>query len=256
MKSQIDQFIILLILLVTISCKNQEIDALEEYIIKIDDIPVSESLYVFEVDSDKNIIDTLALRKLKYDTKNNLVFENNFQLGQRLETVNYYNSKNEMVYSEIKRDDEVISDFRVNIENGLIVSANYNIYENEVKDSVFMKYDYTFDKGKKKKLLIDSGDDFNTIELYNQLEKPILNISIHKKDTLEKTEFVYDKDNVIKKKEVKNFSRNEEVVYIYDNGFIVRESFLKNGVEKFYTDYYKDKAGNYLRHTIMIKDSI
>src|SRR5690554_3308117 len=241
---QINSFIFLVIFLIT-GCKNQEIDAIEEYINKIDNRPISETLYVFEVDSDKSIIDTLALRKLKYDDNKNLIFENNFQLKYNLETVNYYDSKNGMIYSKVKKDDDIISDFRVNLKGDLITSANYNVYENGViKDSVFMKYHYTFDKGKKTKLLIDSGDDFNTIELYNELEKPTLNFSMHKKDTLEKTEFMYDKDNLMRKKRVKNFSRDEEVIYEYDNDFIVKESFLRNSVEKFNTYYYKDKQGN------------
>src|SRR5690554_601603 len=211
---QINSFIFLVIFLIT-GCKNQEIDAIEEYINKIDNRPISETLYVFEVDSDKSIIDTLALRKLKYDDNKNLIFENNFQLKNNLETVNYYDTKNGMIYSKVKKDDEIISEFRVNLENELIISANQSVYHKDTKDSIFMKYHYTFDKGKKTRLLIDLEDNYTTIELYNELEKPVLNLLMYKNDTLEKTEFVYDKDNVMKKKRFKNFSRDEEVIYKY-----------------------------------------
>lgn len=238
------------------SCDNQERDVLEEYIKKIDKIPVTETSYIFEIDSEKRIMDTLALRKFKYDENKNLIFENNFQLKYNLEIINYFDTKNGIVYSKTKVIDKTISDFRVNLKKGLIVSANYNVYEDGVIDSVLMKYDYTFDKDKKKRLLIDSGDDFKTIELYNELEKPTLEVSLHKKDTLERTEYTYDNEGVIKRKRVENFSRNEEIIYDYDDGFLVRESFLKKGIEEFITAYYKDKQGNYLSYTKIVKDTI
>src|SRR5690606_5399442 len=251
MKFQRSQLIILFIFFIIISCKNNKTNSLEEYIKGIDEIPISETIYIFEIDSNKNVTDTLALRKLKYDDNENLIYENNLQLKSNLETINYYDVKNGMIYSTVKQNGEIISDFKTTIEKGLIVSANYNVYGNGIKDSVFMKYHYTFDKEKKKKLLIDSGDDFHTIELYNELEKPILNFSMHEKDTWEKTEFMYNEYKMIKKKIVKNFSVNEEVIYEYDDGFIIRESLLINGVEEFYADYDKDEQGNHLRYTKM-----
>ena len=257
MKLLKNQFVIVLILMTTMNCKNQEIDTLAEYIKKIDSAPLTKSFYIIEVDSNKNPVDTIALRKLKYNAENNLIFENNFQLEQHLETVNYYNDKNEMIYSEIKKDGEVISDFRVNLKNDLIISANYNVYGNGKTDSVFMEYDYIFENGKKKKLLINSGDGFNTIELYDQLEKPILNFAMHKKDTLEKTEFLYDRDNTIDKKRIKNFLLQETTIYEYDDGLIMKESFIVNGIEKFQIEYYEDEQGNFLNYTKkIVKDSI
>ncbi|MGB3344906.1 MAG: hypothetical protein WBA61_13445 [Aequorivita sp.] len=255
MNLHINRFIILFIFLIS-SCDNQERDVLEEYIKKIDKIPISETSYIFEVDSEKRIMDTLALRKFKYDENKTLIFENNFQLKYNLEMINYYDTKNGIVYSETKVKDEIISDFRVNLRKGLIVSANYNVYEDGIIDSVFMKYDYTFDKDKKKRLLIDSGDDFKTIELYDELEKLTLEVSMLKKDTLEKTEFTYDKEGFMRRKRVDNFSRNEEIIYDYDEGVLVRESFFKNGIGEFITDYYKDKQGNYLSYTKIVKDTI
>lgn len=255
MKLRTYQLIILCVFLI-VSCENYKTDTLEKQIKKIDEISVDQSLYVIQIDSNKNRIDTLALRKLKYDDDKNLIFENNIQLKLNIETINYYDTKNGMIYSEVKKNNKLISEFRVNLENDLIVSASYNIYENDITESVFMKYYYTFDEGKKTELLIDSGDDFNTIELYNELEKPILNISMYKNDTLEKNIFIYDRNNLIKKKKVKNFSRDEEIIYEYNKGFIVKESFFSNGIEEFYTEYYKDKQGNYLSYTNVVKDSI
>lgn len=57
----------------TIHCKSQENYSVE-YIKRIDEIPFSKSLFVFEVDSQKNILDTLTIRKLKYD-KDVLIYE-------------------------------------------------------------------------------------------------------------------------------------------------------------------------------------
>lgn len=233
----------------TTGCKNQKMGTLENQMKKIDGIPLSQSVYIIEVDSNKIIIDTLALRKLKFDDNKDLVFEKNIQLKQNLETISYYDSENGMIYSKSEKDGKKISEFRVNLENGFIISANFEVYENDIKDSVFMKYHYTIDRGIKTKLLIDSGDGFNTIELYNEAGKPIFNFSLDQKDTIEKTVFIYDKENKLKEKRFKNFLRNDEVIYEYNNDFIVRETFLNNSIEKFQTEYYKDKDGNYLSYT-------
>ena len=254
MKLLLSKSLIPFILLIG-SCQNQNKDIINQHIESIDSAPDSEKVYVFEVDSNKNIIDTIALRTLKYDDNGNLIFERNFQMKNNVESLNYYDSRNGMIYSKVKKDDEIVSDFRVNLEDELIVSANYNVYDGDVKDSVFMKYHYTFDKGKKKKLLIDSGDDFNTIELYNDFEKPVLKISLLKQDTLEKSEFEYGNDRSMIKKSINNFSRNEKAIYEYQQGYITKESFLRDGKIKFETYYYKDKQGNYLSYSKPIEST-
>ncbi len=254
MKLPINYFPLLLVFLI-MGCENHDINATDEFVKKIDEIPVSKTVYIFEIDSNENTLDTLAQRKLKYDNENNLIFENNFQLKYNIETANYY-VNNDMIYSIVKSDNKIVSKFRGNLQNKRIVSAYYLVKENGTKDSVSMKYRYTFEEGKKIKLDIDSGDGFNTIELYNELEKPLLNFSIHAKDTLEKTEFIYNQENLMEKKRIINFSRNEEVIYDYEDGFLVRESFFKNNIKEFITDYSKDKKGNYLSYTKTVKDSI
>ena len=100
----------LTIILIT-SCNNQKTHSVEEYISIIDEIPISETFYVFEVDSNKNIIDTLALRSLKFDDNKNLIFEHNFQFKHNSESINYYNLNNGLIYAKVKKDDEIISDF-------------------------------------------------------------------------------------------------------------------------------------------------
>lgn len=237
-----------------LSCENQGRDILKQRIESIDSAPISEKVYVFEVDSNKKIVDTVALRTLKYDDADNLIFEKNLQMKNNLETFNYYDLKNGMIYSKVKENGKVVSDFRVNLEDELIVSANYNVYNGELKDSVFMRYHYVLHKGKKRELLIDSGDGFRTIELYNDFEKPVLNISMHNQDTLEKINFEYGSDNAMVKKSIKNFSRNEETVYNYQHGDIIKESLLRNGYVKSEMYYYKDKQGNYLSYSESIEN--
>lgn len=253
MKSKIFYLIISFIYILA-SCKNQKNDSFEKQIYEIDKIPVSQSFYVIEIDSMKNIIDTLLLRKLKYDDEKNLIYENNTHLKLNIETENYYNKRNEVFYSKIKKNNDMFSQFWIDVENELIASATYIVYGEESIDSVFMDYYYTFDEKKLISLLIDSGDDFNSIELYNQFEKPILNFTMYKNDTIEKAEFFYDKQNKLEKKIHRNFSTKEETIYEYDNDIIIKESFFSNGIEEYYTEYQKDKNGNYLSYTKMVNE--
>lgn len=248
MKIQISHFLLACCFL-AISCKSDHADTLEDYLSKVDNLPLSESFYVLEVDSSNIVTDTIEYRKLKYNGSKDLVFENNIRWGQNLETVNYYDSKNGLLYSKTKKDDEIFSKFRVSLKKGIIASAKYIVYDNGKNDTVSMTYHYTFEQEKKAKLLIDSGDNFITMKTYDEFEKPVLNVSLHENDTLEKTEFVYDKNNAVVKKRVRNFSRDEEFIYDYDDGHLIRECFLKNGIEKLSTNYYRDKQGNYLGHT-------
>lgn len=232
-----------------ISCKGQEKDALDDYIKKINKFPIEETSYIFEVDSNKRIIDTLVLRKLKYDTDDNLIFEKKLQLRNHLLTVNYYDGKNGLIYSRVTKNDELISEYRANLKNKLIDSANQSMFYNGKKETVLMKFHYSFENGKKTELLIDLEDNYLTKEFYNEHEKPVLNLLMYKNDTLEKTEFIYDDQNLLKKKKFNNISKNEEIIYKYHQGFIVKESFYINAVEKSYTDYYRDQHGNYLSYT-------
>jgi len=101
---------------------------------------------------------------------------------------------------------------------------------------------------KKKQLLIDSKDDFSTIEFYNAFEKPSLHLSKFQNDTLDLTEFFYE-NNELKKKNFKNIQQNEEIIYEYADEFLIRETFLRNGEKVYQTDYSKDENGNYLSQT-------
>ena len=250
--SNIVNITFMFVCIIILGCQSDRSSHPHEYLQKINNIPVSKTLYVFKVDLDQNIVDTLVMRTLKYDENNNLVFEKNFQLKSGLISINYYDSLNGMFYSEIKNKNEKFSDFITVIDKkGLIVSANYNIYEGSKKvDSVIMSYNYTFSEGKKTKLIIDSGDNFNTIEYYNPFEKPTLNFSLSYNDTVERTRFIYDKNTILRKKIFKHFSKDEEIVYMYDDSNnIIEENYFKNNKKEFSVNYSKDEKGNYLSYT-------
>lgn len=245
---------ILLIALNIINCKNDqpkniaEKKPLHQYIDKIDSLPLSESIFIINFDKENNRLDTIGLRNLKYDENNFLVYENNVQLKSKIETFNYYTSNNGMVYSKGLKNQDMIFEFWVDLEDGLILSAYHNMFWNGKTDSVFMDYHYTFENGKKKQLLIDSKDDFSTIEFYNAFEKPSLHLSKFQNDTLDLTEFFYE-NNELKKKNFKNIQQNEEIIYEYADEFLIRETFLRNGEKVYQTDYSKDENGNYLSQT-------
>lgn len=254
MKFPISSIIIGLTSISIINCKNIETKniakkkPLHQYIDKIDSLPLSESIFIINFDKENNRLDTIGLRNLKFDEHNFLVYENNVQLKSKVETFNYYNFTSGMIYSKGLKNQDMIFEFWVDLENGLIQSAYHNMFWNGKTDSVFMDYHYTFENGKKKQLLIDSKDDFSTVEFYNELEKPTLHLSKFQSDTLELTEFIYENNNLIKKN-FKNIQQNEEIIYEYADEFLIRETFLRNGEKIYQTDYTKDENGNYLSQT-------
>lgn len=242
----------LTLVFMTIHCKSQENNWVE-YIKRIDEIPVSKSLFVFEVDSQKNILDTLAIRKLKYD-KDVLIYEENFQLKPNYLSLNYYDSKGQAIYYKILIENEIITEFIAELENERIVSATqYGYWENKITDTIQMNYEYTYEGKKLKKLVINAENEFITTEIYNSFEKPILSFTTdNKKDTIEIYEFIYDQENNLIQKKYKNFQRNEEEIYFYEKDKIRKEVIIIEGSEKFHRHYFEDEKGNYLRFTEFI----
>src|SRR5690625_1837810 len=108
-----------------------------------------------------------------------------------------------------------------------------------------MYYNYTFEYGKKKQLLIDSKDDFSTIEFYNAFEKQSLHLSKFQNDTLDLTEFFYE-NNELKKKNFKNIQQNEEIIYEYADVFLIRDTSLRNGEKDNQTDHSNAENENNL----------
>lgn len=247
---------VLLAFIFTTACKNEdtvavesEIEGIDDYLKSIDKLPISESFYIIQVDSKGEAIDTVALRKLKYDEDENLIYEHQFSAN--IESFDYYDAQNGVIYSKVNQNNEMMLDFKTDMKDGLIVSANYNVYDGgQVVDGAKMDYKYTFDKGKKVELVIDSGDDFNTIEHYNSNGKAVLNFSMTENDTVERTKFIYNENNILKEKKFKNFIANEETIYEYEGkNNLVKETFIKNGEKKGVTTYEKDEDGNYLSFT-------
>jgi len=122
---------------------------LHRYIDKIDSLPLSESIFIINFDKENNRLDTIGLRNLKYDENNFLVYENNIQFKSNSQTFNYYNFINGMVYSKGLKNQDMIFEFWVDLEDGLIQSAYHNMFWDGKTDSIFMDYYYTFENEKK-----------------------------------------------------------------------------------------------------------
>lgn len=232
------------------SCANKEVFDVEEYVKKIDNLDVNKTVYVIETDSNHTFMDTFAIRNLKYDSNKTLVFENIIQIKNVNETFNYYDSLLGMIYSVFKSEHKVFMEFKTVVKDGLITSAVYSTFDDDgIPTNIDMKYFYTYNKGKINKLIIDSGDDFFTIQYYNSLEKPTLNVNLSNKDTVEKTNFYYDDNGLLQKKVYNHFDRNEQIVYEFKDGRdIFKESYLQNNTLVKVYQYSKDNNGNILRY--------
>lgn len=233
------------------SCTNNDTFDVEGYVKKIDSLDVSKVVYLIETDSNYSFMDTIIIRKLKYDSNQALVFENIIQLKNENETLNYYDSLVGMIYSVIRSEKKVFMEYKTIIKDGLITSATYSTFEEDGSSMINnLKYYYTYNKGKLNKLIIDSGDEFLTFEYYNSLEEPTLNVILSNNDTVEKTNFYYDDNYLLQKKEYNHFDRGEHIIYEYKDGKeIFKESYLQDKMLIKVYRYSKDTNGNLLRYT-------
>ncbi|APG64094.1 hypothetical protein LPB136_01340 [Tenacibaculum todarodis] len=233
---------------------------------KIDKLNFSKTTFEVSIDDNENIIDTLSIEKTKSDENGNVLFEFKEiwnEYGKIIKQT-YYRDTKDLFYQKTDYKTKSIdfgSEYQtfVNKEN-IIDKAQMVTFEPDNVDTIFMKYNYSYNsKGKKESLAVVSiYDSINSINFtkYNKNEKAEIRYQIIDNDTLEKSKIKYLKGKIIESThEYKEPFRIE--VYYYDNNKNVksRKIFKKenDSLKKSFEYIYEN---NDLRNPekIIIKD--
>ena len=188
------------------SCQSDLIIDNKSIIEKTDKMNFSKTIYEVSLDSNKKIIDTLSIERIKTDANGNVRFELKEFLNENGKTIkqSYYRSNEDLFYelTHYERHDYKFStqyETFVNKNNSIEKAQMINFDSNE-RDTVFMKYNYSYNsKGKRETLSITyPSDSTNSIYFmkYNDNEKSELTYQIINNDTISKSSMKYLNGNI------------------------------------------------------------
>ncbi len=228
--------ILLYFLIILQSCQSNFLIDNKSIIERIDKLNFSKTTFVVSIDDNENIIDTLSIEKIKTD-------KNEITLYKLKEYKNKYGKTTKQSYYRNNEDlfyqltDFGTGDWKLEYEtfvnkNNIIDKAQMINIEAKSSDTIFMKYNYSYDsKGKKETLSITSdSDSINSVNFtkFNDNEKSELRYQIVANDTLEKSRMIYLNGNIIES--THEYKEPFKVdIYDYDNNKNVksRKTFKK-----------------------------
>ena len=138
------------------SCQSDVLIDNKAIIERIDKLNFSKTIFEVSIDDNEKIIDTLSIEKIKNDKNGNVRYDFKEFLNINGKTIKqtYYRSNEDLFYqlTDYKRKDfEFSTEYETFVNNKDIIdkAQMINFDSNEV-DTVFMKYNYSYDsKGKK-----------------------------------------------------------------------------------------------------------
>lgn len=258
--------LLLCLLIIVQSCKSDLVIDNNSIIKKIDKLNFSKTIVEVSIDDNENIIDTLSIEKTKSDKNGNVLFEFKETWNEYGKTIKqtYYRDNKDLFYQKTDYKTKSIefgSEYQtfVNKEN-IIDKAQMITFEPNKVDTIFMKYNYSYNsKGKKESLSVVSiYDSINSINFtkYNKNEKSEIRYQIIDNDTLEKSKMKYLNGKIVESThEYKEPFRVD--IYDYDNNENVksRKIFKKDNdslKKSFEYIYENNNLGN--PEKIIIKD--
>jgi len=256
----------LFFLIILQSCQSGLLIDNQPIIDKIDNLNFSKTIFEVSIDDNENIIDTLSIEKIKTDENGNVLFEFKEFWNEYGKTIKqtYYRDNKDLFYQKTDyktKNIEFGSEYETFINKKYIIDkAQMITFEPNEVDTIFMKYNYSYDsKGKKETLSITSASDsINSVNFtkYNDNEKSEFRYQIIDNDTLEKSRMKYLKGNIIESThEYKEPFRID--IYDYDNNKNVksRKTFKKvNDSLKKSMEYNYDNYNSGIPEEIIIKD--
>ncbi|WP_055437644.1 hypothetical protein [Lacinutrix algicola] len=189
---------LLFFLIILQSCQSGLLIDNKQIIDKIDKLNFSKTIFQVSVDENENIIDTLSIEKIKMG-KNDIVlyklkeYRNKYGTSKQ----SYFRSNEDLFY---QATDFGFSDWRTEYQtfvnkDKVIDKAQMINIESEKSDTIFMKYNYSYDsEGKKETLSITSlSDSIGSLSFvkYNDNEKTEFKYRIIDNDTIEKSRMKY-----------------------------------------------------------------
>lgn len=193
MKNQI----LLFALIILQSCQSDLLIDNKPIINQIDKLNYSKTIFEVSIDSNKNIIDTLSIEKIKTDKNEKVLYkfkEYSNKYGKTTKQ-SYFRDNEDLFYQLTDfgiRDWKLEYETFVNKDNVIYKAQMVNI-EPKSSDTTFMKYSYTYDNEGKKTTLSITSDSIGSMSLlkYNDNEKPEFKYIVMENDTLEKSRMKY-----------------------------------------------------------------
>lgn len=193
-------------LIIVQSCQSDLLVDNKPIIEKIDKLNFSRTIYEVSINNNKEIIDTLSIKKIKTDANGKVRFEiKEFLNGNERTIQQSYYRKNEELFYELTNYERQDSKFSTHYEtfvnkNNIIEKAYMIDLDSDKIDTIFMKYNYLYDKsGKKETLSITfPSDTVNSMHFikYNDNEKSESTYQIINNDTIAKSSMKYLNGNI------------------------------------------------------------
>lgn len=199
------QFLLLILILLQ-SCQSDLLTDNKSIIEKIDKLNFSKIIYEVSIDSNEKPIDTLSIEKIKTDANGNVRYELKEFLNENGKTIkqSYYRSNEDLFYEltnyerkdyEFSTQYETFVNSKETIEKAQMIS-----FDSSESDTVFMKYNFSYDsKGKKETLSITyPSDSTNSMYFmkYNDNERSEFTYQIFDNDTIETSSMKYLNGNI------------------------------------------------------------
>jgi len=202
---QKNQFL-LLFLIILQSCQSDLLTDNKTIIEKIDKLNFSKTIYEVSIDNNEKVIDTLSIEKVKTDANGNVRYEIKEFLSENEKTIkqSYYRSNEDLFFGLTdyeRKDFEFYTQYETFVNNkDIIEKAQMINFDSNERDTVFMKYNYSYNsKGKRETLSITyPSDSTNSIYFmkYNDNEKSDFTYLIINNDTIEKSSMKYQNGNI------------------------------------------------------------
>ena len=197
---------LLLFLIILQSCQSDLLTDNKPIIEKIDKLNFSKTIYEVSIDNNEKVIDTLSIEKIKTDANGNVRYELKEFLNGNGKTIkqSYYRSNEDLFYELTnyeRKDYEFSTQYETFVNNkDIIEKAQMINFDSSESDTVFMKYNFSYNsKGKKETLSITyPSDSTNSMYFmkYNDNEKSEFIYQIIDNDTIEKSSMKYLNGNI------------------------------------------------------------
>lgn len=246
-----------LLSVITISCSLNN-DSYESRMQKdIDQMPISEIVIELETDSIGNELDTITIKRNKYDTKGRIRYTETTYDSIKSEL--YYTTNKDIFHSETFSKGKSTSLFRTTSDaSGNVITAIQTMLDNGQLDTVHMSYDRSLHpNGETKELVItiDHNDVPNSkgVLTKNSLGQPISEILITNGDTSQSQSWQYIDTVLVSStahtQSISGISSTNEM--FFDSNGINRIVFTmmedKKILSQRTTEYFYNKAGYQVR---------
>lgn len=171
----------------------------------IDRLPINETVTELELDSMGEVMDTLSLTSLKFNSAGGKIYQK-YQGYQTpgITTISYYRDQEELCYQSTQfsaTQDQ--SFFQTSFtSDGRIDKALYIFNSGEVRDTQFMEYQYDYrpDSTKKEVRILSTSTDGTgmNIDTYDVQEKLLSSVLILESDTIHIEERFYQDSLLMK----------------------------------------------------------